>query len=410
MMIADGLDCTTLIVDSVVSLAALGGLLVLIDTTGRETSHVALTRRLRFGLTVLAVLLASRVINWWTGSAFFGLTTMIAAGLVPLATLILTEGLIRRHAPLSAKIFAAGGAVFFAASGLLPDDFAEPWRFALLFGFQLAGFAVITLIALRRDRMSLSRAENQAVDRIALSLILILPLLATDYRGLFPHMPVRLGGLAILFLCWLMISLGQRTVSHRDTIHAFVILFATAIAAGLAIAAACSLSAMQAIQTSAVVLSAALFGVIWKDSVTLRSEQRRENLLLHLAHGRIDTAMGFLEGLQSHPLVEGSLVLQDGDLADFDATLLVHLFDRLSVVGLADLGRNSEMSEAEAEQLAWLLEKYDATHGMMVSSSPLVLVVLNMPSVSVTPGAEAELRVVQRMARMISERGKNPAP
>lgn len=399
-----------LIVDSAISLAALGAILVVIGATGLETSRVPLTRRLRFGLLVLAVLLASRVADWWTGWGLLGLITLIAAGLVPLATLLLTEGLLRRHAPLPAKIFVAGGALFFALAGLLPDQLVEPWRFVLLFGFQLAGFAIIALLAMRRDRASLSRAENQAVDRIALSLLLILPLLATDYRGLFPEIPVRLGGLAILFLCWLMISLGQRTVSHRDTLVAFVILFATAIAGGWAIAAAFGLDDRQAIQTMAIVLSAALLGVIWKDSVTLRTEQRRENLLVHLAHGEIDTATAFLEGLQSHPLVEGSLLLQDRDLADLDPSVLVALFDRLPVAGLADFRRIGSMSEGEAEQLAWLLEKYEATHVMMVSRLPLQLVALNMPAVSVTPGAEAELRVVQRMALMISERGTVPAP
>lgn len=404
------MDRSLLIVDSVISLAALGAILVLIGAMGREPSGVPLKRRLRFGLVVLAVLLASRVADWWTGWGLLGLITVVAAGLVPLATLLLTEGLLRRHAPFSVKVFVAGGALLFAFAGLLPDQFAEPWRFALLFGFQLAGFAIIAFLAVRRDRTSLSPAENQAVDRIALSLILILPLLATDYRGLFPDIPVRLGGLAILFLCWLMISLGQRTVSHRDTLFAFVILFAAALAGGWAIATAFALNETQTIQTAAIVLSAALFGVIWKDSVTLRTEQRRENLLVHLAHGDISTTAGFLDGLQTHPLVEGSLLLKDRDLADLDPALLTSLFDRLPVAGLADFNRNSSMSHGEAEQLAWLLEKYEATHLMRVCRVPLQLVALNMPSVSVTPGAEAELRVVQRMAQMISERGSVPAP
>lgn len=406
-MNAEGVGSATMIADSVISLAALGGLLVLIGATAQSASPVPLTRRLQFGLAVLSVLLASRVINWWTGSALFGLTTMVAAGMVPLAAMILTEGLLRRHAPLSAKIFMAGGALLFALAGLLPDTVAEPWRFALLFSFQLAGLAVIAFLALRRDRKSLSKAENRAVDRIALSLLLILPLLATDYRGVFPDVPVRLGGLAILFLCWLMISLGQRTVHHRDMLLAFFILFATALAGGLAIAFSFGLDGRQSIQASAIVLAVALFGVVWKDSVTLRTEQRRENLLVHLAKGDIGSVRGFLEGLQNHPLVEGSLLLQAADLVDLDAELLGSVFCRFPVTGLSDLRGTIGISIAESEQLAWLLEKYEATHLMMVSHVPLMLVALNMPSISATPGAEAELRVVQRMALMISECGGN---
>jgi hypothetical protein len=81
---------------------------------------------------VLAVLLACRILDWVTGIGIFRLVTIVAAGLLPLAALLLTEGLLRRHAPFFLKLLAAGGAVTFLLLAMIPERFAEPWRMAAL--------------------------------------------------------------------------------------------------------------------------------------------------------------------------------------------------------------------------------------------------------------------------------------
>ncbi|HEV7319638.1 MAG TPA: hypothetical protein VGO04_13655 [Ensifer sp.] len=395
---------TPLVADSFVSLAALGGLLVLIGVIWSFDAASPLNRRFLFGLQVLAALMASRVLAWWTDLSIFRAATIMTAGLVPLATVLLAEGLLRRHAPRLTKWIAAGGAGAFLILALLPASIAEPWRVTLLFLYQLATFALAGHMTVTRDRASLSKAENQAVDRIALSLLLILPLLVTDFRSVYIDQPVRLGGVAILFLCWLLLSLGQRAVGHRDTVVSFVILLSVALLAALVIGFDNGLQPSATVRAASVVLSAALLGVIWKDSISLRTEQRRQSLIRHLAEDRIDDTLGFLKELQKHPLVDGALLLSEEELADLDLPAIKALFAANPLLRAA--GTDS-LSREDAEQLAWLLEKYEATHVMLVSSRPFRLIALNMPSVSATPGAETELRVVQRMAMLISER--NPA-
>ncbi|HEV7249537.1 MAG TPA: hypothetical protein VGN93_21410 [Shinella sp.] len=391
---------TPLIADTFISLAALGGLAVLIGAIRSFDAGSPLTRRFLFGLRVLAALMASRVLAWWTGLFIFEAATIIAAGLVPLATVLLAEGLMRRHAPKATKWIAAGGAAAFTVLAFLPVSIADPWRLALLFFYQLVTFALAGHMAVTRDRASLSKAENQAVDRIALSLLLILPLLVTDFRSAYVDLPVRLGGVAILFLCWLLISLGQRAVSHRDTVVSFVVLMAAALLGALAIGLENGLDAGALARTAAIVTSAALLGVVWKDSISLRMEQRRQSLIRHLAEDRIDDTLGFLKELQNHPLVEGALLLGEAELADLDLAGLKVLFAARPLLRATEAG----LSQSDAEQLAWLLEKYEATHVMLVSRRPFRLIALNMPSVSATPGAETELKVAQRMAFLISER------
>ncbi|CAK7261511.1 MULTISPECIES: hypothetical protein [unclassified Shinella] len=395
------------VADTFISLAAFLGLVVLIRAIRTFDAGSPLTRRFLFGLKVLAALMIGRVLAWWTGLFLFEAATIIAAGLVPLATVLVAEGLMRRHAPRLTKWIAAGGAAAFAVLAFLPASLADPWRLVGLFLYQLVTFALAGHMAVTRDRKSLSRAENQAVDRIALSLLLILPLLVTDFRSAYVDLPVRLGGLAILFLCWLLISLGQRAVGHRDTVVSFVILTAVALIAALAIGIENDLDAAALARTASVVTAAALLGVIWKDGIGLRTEQRRQSLIRHLAEDRIDDTLGFLKELQNHPLVEGALLLEEAELADLD---LAGLKELTAARPLLRATETSGLSEADAEQLAWLTEKYEATHVMLVSRKPFRLIALNMPSVSATPGAEAELKVVQRMALLISERTHDRDP
>lgn len=395
------------IADMFISLAAFCGLVILIRSIRTLNTQSPLTRRVLFGLRVLAALMICRVLTWWTGLFLFNTATYIAAGLVPLAAVLLAEGLMRRHAPPLTKVIAAGGAASFTVLAFLPAAFAEPWRFVLLFVYQLVTFALAGHMAVTRDRKSLSKAENQAVDRIALSLLLILPLLVTDFRSTYVDLPVRLGGVAVLFLCWLLISLGQRAVSHRDTIISFVILLSAALLAALAIGLENSFDATALVRTASVIISAALLGVIWKDSVGLRTEQHRQSLIRHLAEDRIDDTVGFLKELQNHPLVEGALLLDETELADLDLAGLKQLFSARPLLRATE---TSDLSETNAEQLTWLLEKYEATHVMLVSRRPFRLIALNMPSVSATPGAETELKVVQRMALLISERTNDRDP
>ena len=60
----------------------------------------------------------------------------------------------------------------------------------------------------------------------------------------------------------------------------------------------------------------------------------------------------------------------------------------------------------EADHVAHLFARYDATHLMLATCAPLRVLALNMPSLAMSPRAELELRVVQRMAVLMGE-GRN---
>jgi hypothetical protein len=391
-----------LIADSLVTLAAIAGLLVLFGVLRRSGPADALTGRFQLGLAVLIVVLAGRLLWWTTDSPVFMAVMFVAAGLIPLATIVLTEGLLRRHAPPFVKYGLLVATAVFVVTAFLPVALVEPVRSYALLAFQFAGFLAAGWMVLARDRASLSPRENWLTDRIALSLLLILPFLVTDFRFDGSQMPVRLAGIAILFVCWLAVGMGRSSLGHRETIKAFAVLVASSMVAGTGIGMIAGLGFAFTVQAVALVLSAALVAAIFIDAMNLGAEERRDSLLTHIAHGTETDAAAFLRGLREHMLVEGALMLGPKDLSEFDAGELRAIFAADPVRSIAEARRRAS-PPPEYEQLQALFERYDVTHIMLVAREPLTLVALNMPALAATPGAETELRAAQRVALLISE-------
>jgi hypothetical protein len=268
------------IADSTVSLAAAIGLGLVIP--GMQTGD-PLSRRFRAALGGLATLMLVRTLGWVTGRPLFDSLTTLIAGLVPLFGLIVTEAMMRRHAPPILKWMVALGAAGFAVAAFLPASLAEPARTYILLGFQVTSLAAVGLLALTRDTASLSQDENRAIDRMLLSLLLILPLIASDFHTPLLYSPVRLGGIAILGLAWLSLGLGHSAGSGRGVILGFAGLILVAGFATLAIIGLADLPARVAVQAGAVVLSALLVYAIARETHSLRHQARADTVLRHLA-------------------------------------------------------------------------------------------------------------------------------
>ena len=134
------------------------------------------------------------------------------------------------------------------------------------------------------------------------------------------------------------------------------------------------------------------------------AEKRRDSLLKHMAEGDLTDSARFLRGLQHHILVDGALILPAADLGDFDLKVLARALEQEPVRSVADMKLDAPVDQDIREQLAWLFEKYEATHVLLATLEPLTVVALNMPALASSPGLEMELRAVQRMAMLISQR------
>lgn len=386
-------------VDLYLSLTAVGGLLVLHRVSAARGPDDPLTRRFLFGLRVTLLLFAGRALEIAIGLSGVRVLVLLAASLIPLAVLILTEGLLRRHAPAWAKRLIGGGTALFISLAILPAGLADPARNWGLLVFQISGLLVSGGLILRRDKASLSGAENRAVERLGLSLIALIPLVAADYLMLWLGLPVQLSPLAVLFLCWLAISLGRTEAGHRGSLVGFGSLIVASACAAAVLTYGAGLDRAGAILTLAVILSTLTLSSILTDARTLTAEARSLSLLRHMAEFSGTDPVEFLRGLASHPLVEGASVIDAADLADLDLALLDRLFAAQPVLRRATGQQGGEAGD----HIAHLCDRFAATHLLLARISPLQLVALAMPALSASPRAELELRAVQRMAGLMSQ-------
>ncbi len=385
------------------SLAVLAGLLILQAVICTRDPWAPLNRRFLLGLRVMAMLFAGRVLLLLTGLEFFRFFILLGATLVPLSVLLLAEGLLRKHAPQGVKFWVMGGTAIFAVLSFWWSNSIDPARLAGLLFFQLSGFFIGAWLVLTRDKASLTVAENQTVERLALSLFLLVPFAAADFLMVYLDLPAQISPLGVLFLCWLAVSLGRSQSQHRAPVVSFFAIVLGAGLAGIVIAQMADMNKDATILTLAVILAAVLVAVLFIEAQTLRTEEQSQTLLRLLAEDRSRDAIGFLRGLQAHPLVEGAALIEAPQLSDLDSTVLKHIFKVRPVLRRSD---PPFTDGAEGDHITHLFSMFNASHILLADDTPITLVALSMPSLATSPRAELELAAVQRMARLMSKARK----
>lgn len=390
-----------ILTDLYLSLGAVLGLFVLHLTLSQQDPYDPLNRRFIFGVRVTIALFAARALVVLTGGLGFRAVILLAAALVPLAVLLLTEGLLRRHAPQWVKFVVAGGTIVFAVLAFVPDGWIDPTRLWVLMAFQIAGLGYCSWLVVTRDRASLSGPENLTVSRISLSLILLIPMIALDFTKDLTGMPVQLSAIGVLTLCWLAIGLGGPQSGHRVMITGFLVMCAAGIASSGLIALLTGTGTQGWILGGAVIMTAILLVMILHEARQTRVATRSLTLLRHLARGPATDALDFLRGLQNHPAVEGAAVIEEAALHDLNRDTLTRIFGAAPVLRRAD---PPKLDATANDHITHLFDRYAASHIMQVSAEPRRLIALSMPTLGMSPNAELELDAVQRMAALMAAR------
>jgi hypothetical protein len=156
--------------------------------------------------------------------------------------------------------------------------------------------------------------------------------------------------------------------------------------------------------TIAAIMTTLFVVAILSDARALRLEEQSLGLLRQLASSRTDDAMTFLRELQNHPLVEGAVVVSEESLTGLQDDVLGRIFAAAPVLRRSDPPQLGGIAD---DHIAYLFDRYSATHVMLAMPQPRVLVALSMPSLSASPSAELELQVVQRMAMLLANQNRN---
>ena len=391
----------SLIADSVVSLAAIVGLMVVIAHIRKGGPDREVGPRFTGVLGVAAFFMTVRLLFWLTGGEFLRFLTYATAAVIPLSALLLAEGLLRRHAPKWAKLAVGTGAIALGIAALWPGTTNHEAYIGALLAFQLAAFLLVAGLVVFRDRGSLLDAENRAIFRVSLSLMLILPFIASDFQ-LVEAVPVRLSGLAILATCWLSLSLSRPKLSHRLYLTVFGIFVGLAGCGVIALAFLLELRLPEALQAGAILLALMLTAAIVRDDLHAREEATHNAVLAGIGQADIPSLSAYLHDLARRGVLDNALILREDQLAEFDRAELVSAFGA-AVVSAADLGADPSFDTLAQSQLRALFERYSATHLFKVSNEPFQLAAVRQPGFS---GGEIDRDLASAfgLARLIAER------
>ncbi|WP_051927417.1 hypothetical protein [Ruegeria halocynthiae] len=282
--------------------------------------------------------------------------------------------------------------------GLFQFSSIEFARLAGLLLFQLFGLGGVALFVLRRDRNSLSSAENRTINWISLSFLLILPFLATDFtRGTMLDLPVRLGGVAVLGLCWLSIAMNRSGLRAWDTLRGFGIVIVMTTLLSIIVSGIVPMDIRSGVQVMAIILSALMLLAIWQAAIALRIEDRQLIALREIADADGQGPQASLALLRRAAGSPDAILVEEADLADMNLNDLRANFTTTPV---------QQLGATDDEQVNWLFSRFDATHAVFLSGTPLRVVMLNSPDIVDQDSTGVALRAVQRMAWVLMNEGQ----
>jgi len=393
-----------LIADSIVNLCGAIGLSVAMVTLHRRDPRSPLTSRLVLALGVIALLFLVRGVAWWTGSVVLDRISLIPAALVPLGALIVTEGILRRHAPRAVKLAVVVGGIALGLGGALGlERFATPYGMSLSL-FQLAVFAACGWLLATRDRATLMASENRSIGRLAVGLVAVIPFILTDFQVLAPDIPVRLGALGALLLITAVLIAGGGAETRRQA------LLMTALRLGssalLGAAADCvspDVDAAQITRFCAIAISGVLTIGLMVDALRAHFEAQVPGVLSSVAASPARTRDQLMAELARHPIFESARRYRESDLAAYDPPLLREFLSTRRVLRHPEAPWGLTSSDPAVERVASLMAANSATHLIILSHDPVDVIVLAVPVISADPATETALALVRRLLALTPE-------
>lgn len=390
-----------LVADVAVNLFGAAGLLVASYGLRQTSPSAPVARRTRVALLLCAALFVARSIAWMSGSALFSWLTLALAAVTPIAALLVAEGLLRRHAPRWLKLALPFAAAVAIVVGLIPGLGPAPANIVLLVTVA-GGFAACGILLARRDRSSLSEGENATIRRVVGAILLLAPLIATDFRVLWPDIPVRFGAVGAL----VMLHVGFGSSSSRGhglerllTLLTFVVI-AMVVAASEMVGGVTG-GADQYVRGAAVGLAGLLFAALFSELMGARAERRKAADPLLEARDAED----FVRRLRRHAVIGDARILSPEDLAPLDHPGFRSLLDERPLLRAAEAPWGRPGKDDGVERAASLLATYGATHAMRLSRNPLRLAVVTLPQAVADLRMESELKAAQRIGELVFERG-----
>jgi hypothetical protein len=392
------------IADSIVNLCGAIGLTVAMVTLHRRDARSPLTRRLLLALGVIAMLFFVRGAAWWSGNALLDRISLIPAALIPLGALIVTEGILRRHAPRQVKIVIVLGGIGLGLGGALGLERFATLYFMLLSLFQLAGFATCGWLLATRDRAMLMASENRSIGRLAVGALIVIPFIATDFQVLAPDIPVRLGALgALLVVTAILIAGGGAETRRQALLMTALRLSSSALLGAAAAFVSPDVDSAQIMRFGAIAISGVLTIGLMVDALRAYFESQVPGVLDSVAASPARTRDQLIAELARHPIFESARRYRENELAAYDPPMLRDFLSTRRVLRRAEAPWGLTSSDPAVERAVSLMAANSATHLIILSHDPIDVIVLAVPVISADPATETALALVRRLLALTPE-------
>jgi hypothetical protein len=393
------------IADSIVNLCGAIGLSVAIIALHRRAPRAPLTKRLLLMLGVVALLFFTRGVAWWTENVWLDRLSLIPGASIPLCALIVTEGILRRHAPRAVKIVAVAGAVLLGLGGAFGLEGHHATLYSILLSlFQLAGFATCAWLLAMRDRTTLLASENRSIGRLAVGALIVIPFIITDFHVLAPNIPVRLGALGALLAVTAVLIAGGGSETRRQGILMTALRLSSSALLGAAAACVSSdVDLAQIVRFCAIAISGVLTIGLMTDTLRAYFESQVPGVLNSVAVSGAETRDQLITELARHPLFESARRYRESELADYDPALLRDFLAIRRVVRRSEAPWGLAASDPAVERAMSLMKANNATHVIILSHQPVDVLVLAVPVISADPATETALALVRRLLALTPE-------
>ncbi len=389
------------VVISWLAAAAIAIYLLALRRPGRPRSP--LESKLLFLLLCLGSLFAIRGFFWIYGGAPLKVLTFIPATLLPLGATLFVESLQRRHAPLALKVFVLVGSLLVFGANLIVGEAGRWYFFRGLTSFMIVTFLWLFWMVLRRDRDTLSPAENGTIDGLSVAIVLAILVSLSDFQLRPDWLHLRLGGLGgllFIYTCVRLVRSGERAVVREV---GAMLLTTVALAASMRLLVD-DADATTWVEASALALGFVVFFAIIDRLNSLARLERGHGLRHWLVGASLDSIEDLLGSLKDLPAAERHLVLDESgsELAGFDGPLMATVFDAArpvwSLAQLRTARPRNDLDPMAVEQLEALLESYGMGQVTLVSRTPCRFLLLSLPDVASAREWEQDLLIVQKIA------------
>ena len=385
-----------LIADAILNFITLIGV-VAAFLAGLKPNKSSLDDKLSILYGSLVVFFLARQIFYFHVFPFLVNIIMASGAIMPFLILLLAEEVLRRHAKRYIKLFIlAGAGIFFIGALLLGAVWPIFWL-TLFAAYCALSLLIIALFLIKNRNNQNSPFETKMVDSFTIAIAVCSLLVVTEFRGLWPNIPITLGAIGILIFVNTTYALSSEKGSPRELLQDLAIISLSVTLLDIAILIlrpGVGFNLMMQVWAFAFAINIVLLG-LYRNIENYLDARFGKNLLEKISEIGDNSSLN--EIISAHPLTSSGKILGLKELQLYDdETISDFLQERV-------INRETYTKTKTAEALSNLLDETGANYLLRLNRSPAKFLAIATGQIGFDKKLDTELRIFT----LIAERAGN---